>query len=72
MRYKSLTILFKIFKLSKYAFSLACNPREEISHSEIDVSDNLMDERREIMLHENMDISHLIVHAQHVVESRLK
>ena len=43
-----------------------------MSHSEIGVSDDFIEECRAIMLHENMDISHLIVHAQQVEESSLK
>ena len=59
-------------KLSKYASSMVSNPRDEINHFMTGMSDDLMEEFRAEMLHDNMDISHLMVHAQQVKESRFK
>ena len=56
-------------KLSKYAPSLLSNPRDEMSHFMTRVSDNFAKECCSKMLHDNMDISKLMVYAQHVDET---
>ena len=48
------------------------NPIDEMSHSMMSVSNDLVVEFRVAMPHDNMDISFLMVHAQQVEESRLK
>ena len=62
----------KFTKLSKYAFSLMSNLRDEMNHFVTGVSDDLLEKCYSEMLHDNMDISHLMVHAQQVKESRFK
>ena len=42
------------------------NPRDEMSHFMIGVSEDIVEECLTVMLHENMDISRLMVHAQQV------
>ena len=54
----------KFTKLSKYAPSLVSDPRDEMSRVVTGVSDDLQEERHSAMLHDNMDISRLMVHAQ--------
>ena len=60
----------KFVKLSKYAFSLVSNSRDEMSRFVTGVSEDLEEKCRPTMLHDNMDLGRLIVHAQHVKESR--
>lgn len=43
-----------------------------MNHFVMGVFDNLLEECLFVMLHENMYISHLIVHASHVKKSRLR
>ena len=62
----------KFSKLSKYAPFLVSNPRDEMSRFVIGVSDDLKEECHSAMLHENMKISHLMVHAQKVEDTRDK
>ena len=59
-------------KLSKYASSLVSNPRDEMNRFVKGVSNDLMEDCRTAMLHDNMSISRLMLHAQQVEESRLK
>ena len=54
----------KFTKLSKYAQSFVSNPRDKMSSFVTGVSDDLKKECRSAMLHDNMNISHLMVHAQ--------
>ncbi|WP_353805357.1 hypothetical protein, partial [Acinetobacter baumannii] len=56
----------------KYAPSLIFNPRDEMSHFVMGVSDILQEECHSVMLHDNMNISRLIVHSQQVEEARAK
>ncbi|KAH0695924.1 hypothetical protein KY289_013406 [Solanum tuberosum] len=63
---------FKFTKLSKYAPSLVSNPRDEMSCFVTGVSDSIEEECRAAMLHDNIDISRLMVYAQQVEESRLR
>ena len=60
---------FKIF--SKYAPSLVSNPRDEMSCFLMRMSDDLVEECRSAMLHDNINISHLLVYAKQGDESRL-
>ena len=62
----------KFIKLSKYSSSLASNDRDEMSHYVMSVSEELEDECHASMLHKNMDLSRLMVHAQQVEESHLR
>lgn len=57
--------------LSTYSLSQLCNSLEEMSHFVMSVPNDLVEEFRAVIIHENMDISHLIVYAQHVQETRL-
>ena len=47
------------------------NTRDEMNPFVIGMSDNLVEEYREAILYENMDMNRLIVHAQQVEESRV-
>ena len=58
----------KFTKLYKYDPSLVSNPRYEMSHFLTRVSDDLVEEFRSGMLHDNMNIFHLMVHAQKLEE----
>ena len=49
-------------KLSKYAPSLVSNSRDEMSHFLTWMSGDLMEECCSSMLHDNMNISSLMVH----------
>ena len=62
----------KFTKLSKYAFSLMSNLRDEMNHFVTGVSDDLLEKCYSEMLHDNMDISRLMVHAQTFEESNVK
>ena len=63
---------FKFTKLSKYAPSLVSNPTYEMSLFVTGVSNDFVEECHSAMLHYNMDISRLIVHAQQVEDTRIK
>ncbi|XP_049345495.1 uncharacterized protein LOC125810021 [Solanum verrucosum] len=62
----------KFTNLSKYASSLVSNPRDEMSQFVTGVSDSIEEECRAAMLHDNMDISSLMVYAKQVEETRLR
>ena len=75
LRQESLSALeysSKFTKLSKYAPSLVSDPCNEMSCFVTGVSDELKEECHSAMLHDNMNISRLIVHAQQVEETRVK
>ena len=59
----------KFVKLSKYASSLVSRIRNEMRRFVTGISEDLEEECREDMLHKNMDLSRLMVHAQQVGES---
>ncbi|XP_049378201.1 uncharacterized protein LOC125842980 [Solanum stenotomum] len=52
--------------------SLVSNPRDEMSRFVMGVYDSIEEECRAAMLHDNMDISRLLVYAQQVEETRLR
>lgn len=56
----------KFTLLSKYACSLVLDLRDEINHFLTGVSDCFMEESRSVIIHENMGISSLMLHSQHV------
>ena len=53
---------WKFTKFSKYAPSLVSDPWVEMSRFVTGVSDDLKEECRSAMLHDNMNIYHLMVH----------
>ena len=61
----------KFIKLSKYASSLVTNSRDKMSHFVTGVFNDLVEECHATMLHNDMDLSHLLVHSQQVEESWL-
>ena len=62
----------EFIKLSKYSPSLIFDPRDQMSHFVTEVSEDLKEECYSAMLHDNMNIYHLMVHSQYVEESRVK
>ena len=75
LRQESISVLeysSKFTKLSKYAPSLVSDPRNEMIRFVTGVSDELKEECHSAMLHDNMNISRLIVQAQQVEETRFK
>ena len=67
-----LNYYLKFTKLSKYAPSLVFDPRDEMSRFVMGGSDDLKEESHSAMLHENMNISRLMFHAQQVEETKSK
>ena len=59
-------------KLSKYDPSLLSNPSDKMIHFLMGASKELVEECNSTMLHDNMDISLLMVHDQQVEETRLR
>ena len=62
----------KFSKLSNYAPSLVSNPRDEMSHFLTGVSKDLVEKSHLKMLHDNMNISCPVVHAQQMEETKLR
>ncbi|XP_015060278.1 uncharacterized protein LOC107006166 [Solanum pennellii] len=62
----------KFIKVSKYASSLVSNDRDGMSHYVMGVSQELEEECHAAILHDNLDIYRLMVHAQQVDESHLR
>ena len=62
----------KFIKFSKYAPSLVFDTIEQMSHVLTGVLEDLQEDCHSAMLHDNMSISHLIVHARRVEEAREK
>ena len=56
----------KLIKFSKYVSSFVSNGRDEMSRYVTGVSEELEEESLAAMLHENMNLSRLMVHAQQV------
>ena len=63
---------FKVTKLSTYALCLISNPRDEMNRFLMRVLDDLQEECHSTMIHYNMHISCLIVHAQKFEDVRAK
>ena len=53
----------KFVKLSRYASSLVANVRDEMSRFVNDVSEDLVEDCRQSMFHDSMDLGRLMVHA---------
>ncbi|XP_049348188.1 uncharacterized protein LOC125812755 [Solanum verrucosum] len=62
----------KFTLLSKYAPLLLSNPRDEMSRFVTGVYDQVKEQCRTTMLHDDMNISRLVVYAQSIKESKLK
>ena len=57
--------------LPRYAPSLVSNPRDEMSSSVTGVADLVKEQRRTTMIHNDMNLSILMVYAQSIEESKL-
>ena len=62
----------KFTKLWKYASSLVFDPRDKMSLFVTGVTEELQEEFHSAMLHDNMNICRLMVHARRVEEARAK
>ena len=62
----------KFTKLCKYDLSFVSNPRDEISHFLMGVFKRHCRKCPSAMLHDNMNITHLMVHSKQVEECTLK
>ena len=60
----------KFVKLSKYATSLVCNSRDEMSGFFTGIVEDLKEECRAAMIHDNMYLSRLMVLVQQVEKIR--
>ena len=65
-------LLLDVTQLSKYAPSLVSNHRDEMSHFVTGLLDDFQEECHSAMLHDNMNIYRLMVHAKHVEDARAK
>ena len=62
----------KFTKFLKYAPSLVFDPRDKMSRFVTRVSHHFQEKCHLTMLHENMNIYRLMVHAEHVEEARAR
>ena len=62
----------KFVKLSRYSTSLVYNSTDEMSRFLTRITEDLEKECRDAMLHNNIDLSRLMVHVQHVEDIRKK
>ena len=62
----------EFIKLSKYAPFFVSDPRDLMSHFVTGVSEDLQEECYSSMLHDNMNISRLMVHATRVEEAKAR
>ena len=60
----------KFVKLSKYATSLVSNSRDEMIRFLTGINGDLEEECRSSMLHDNKDLSRLMVHVQQVEDNQ--
>ena len=56
-------------KFSKYSPFLVCDPRDEMSRFVKGVSEDLQEEFQSAILHDNMNISHLMVYTRRIDEA---
>ena len=73
LKQRSMTVReysLKFLKLSRYATSLVSNSKDEINRLLTGIAEDLEEECRAAMLHENMNLSRLMVHVQQVEERR--
>ena len=56
----------------KYVLSLVSGPRDQMSHFVTGVLEDLQEECKSAMLHDNMNISRLMDYARRVEEARVK
>ena len=63
---------FKFTKFSKYAPSFVSYPRDEMNRTVVAVSGDLQEECHSAMLHDNMNISCIMVYAKQVEKGRDK
>ena len=61
-----------MLKLSRYAISLVSNSRDEMSSFFMGINGDLEEECWFAMIHDNMDLSRLMVHVQQVKDSLKK
>ncbi|TMW99349.1 hypothetical protein EJD97_002703 [Solanum chilense] len=71
-RMSLLQYFLKFTKLSKCGPSLVSDPRDEIGRFVIGVLDDEKEDCHLAMIHENLNISRLMVHAQHIDNARAK
>ena len=62
----------KFVKLSRYTTSVVSNSRDEMSMFLKGISGDVEEECRAVIIHDNMDLSRLMVHVQQVEDSRKK
>ena len=62
----------KFVKLSRYATSLVSNSKDEMSRFLTGMNGDLEEECRSVMLHDNMDLSRLMVHVYQIKNSHKK
>ena len=62
----------KFVKLSRYSTSLVSNIRDEMSRFLTGITGDLEDDYRAAMLHDNRDLSRLMVHVQQVEDNQKK
>ena len=67
-----LDYFLKFTMFSKYSPSLVSDPRDEMSHFVMGMSDDFKEKCHSDIQHGNMNISHLMVHAQKVEKARIK
>ena len=67
LKQRSMTVReysLKFVKLSRYATSLVSNSRDEMSRFLAGIAEDIEKKSRAAMLHDNMDLSRLMVHVK--------